>query len=155
MVLKCIFFEVHRAGVYTYVGPVRLAGEPYESRQPDLDGATRTVWIFPVRPIALTKPLPGPADALQKTLERQRKDAARLSDDEIATRATLRSGPASSRAVVTSAYVRNEYVAEHARRRAGGKCELCDQAAPFVNRTGEPYLETHHLAGSWRRRQYR
>ncbi len=28
--------------------------------------------------------------------------------------------------------------------RARGKCEACDQDAPFVKRDGTPYLEPHH-----------
>lgn len=30
-------------------------------------------------------------------------------------------------------------------RRAGGICQLCEQPAPFIDRNGEPYLETHHI----------
>ena len=39
---------------------------------------------------------------------------------------------------------RNHYVAEEAKRRAKGVCELCDQPAPF-SKNGKPYLETHHI----------
>ena len=42
-------------------------------------------------------------------------------------------------------YIRNKYVSEYAKRRAGGICQLCEQPAPFIDRNGEPYLETHHI----------
>jgi len=39
----------------------------------------------------------------------------------------------------------NGKIAELARRRANGICQLCDQPAPFANTKGEPYLESHHI----------
>lgn len=47
--------------------------------------------------------------------------------------------------VSTSVYERNLYVTEYAKRRADGKCELCKEKAPFKNKIGRPYLETHHI----------
>ncbi|TGU69957.1 hypothetical protein E4633_20250 [Geomonas terrae] len=29
--------------------------------------------------------------------------------------------------------------------RANGKCELCEQPAPFLRANGDPYLEAHHI----------
>ncbi len=40
---------------------------------------------------------------------------------------------------------RNVYIAEYARRRAGGICQLCGNKAPFNRADGEPYLESHHI----------
>lgn len=38
------------------------------------------------------------------------------------------------------------YVSEYAKKRAKGICQLCGNPAPFVNpKTGEPYLEAHHI----------
>jgi len=45
----------------------------------------------------------------------------------------------------TNAYVRSEAVRVYVRRRAGGSCEGCGSAAPFVNRKNRPYLEPHHV----------
>ncbi len=36
-------------------------------------------------------------------------------------------------------------MAEDAKRRANGMCQLCGQKAPFSNREGSPYLECHHI----------
>ncbi|MFC1804303.1 MrcB family domain-containing protein [Candidatus Omnitrophota bacterium] len=42
-------------------------------------------------------------------------------------------------------YPRNPYVSANAKNRAKGKCELCDQPAPFLSRHGKPFLECHHI----------
>ena len=50
-----------------------------------------------------------------------------------------------SRSVSSNQYVRNTIITELAKRRANGFCQLCDSEAPFKNKSGEPYLETHHI----------
>jgi 5-methylcytosine-specific restriction protein A len=138
-------FEVHRAGVYEYVGKVELASGPYESQQSDANGMLRRVWIFPVRPLDGMGAPSIPQDTFWEVFARQRREAKRLSDEEIHRRAQALQGSSSSRVTTSTTHVRNEYVAEYARRRAGGKCELCGKPAPFQNRSGEPYLESHHI----------
>lgn len=46
---------------------------------------------------------------------------------------------------LTHIYTRNKYVSEYAKRRAGGKCQLCGRLAPFYDNEGRPYLEAHHI----------
>lgn len=50
-----------------------------------------------------------------------------------------------TRMYTTTAYVRNQYVSEFAKRRANGNCQLCGKPAPFVNHDGIPFLEAHHI----------
>lgn len=50
-----------------------------------------------------------------------------------------------TRNVLTTQFVRNEYIREYARVRANGICELCDNPAPFKDYYGNPFLETHHV----------
>ena len=40
---------------------------------------------------------------------------------------------------------RSALVAKYVKERAGGICQLCNKPAPFYNKTGEPYLECHHI----------
>lgn len=47
--------------------------------------------------------------------------------------------------MLTTQFVRNEYIREYARVRANGICELCDNPAPFKDYYGKPFLETHHV----------
>jgi 5-methylcytosine-specific restriction protein A len=49
------------------------------------------------------------------------------------------------RSAVTRLYQRNPWVAEYAKRRAAGHCELCKNPAPFTKKSGEPYLEVDHV----------
>ena len=73
-------------------------------------------------------------------------DPRRLSDSEIREKATTAPAKAkSSKTAGVVVYARNPYVAEYAKRRARGKCELCKQSAPFKNASNEPYLESHHI----------
>ena len=52
---------------------------------------------------------------------------------------------AAQRDVTSSVYVRDPFVAEYAKRRAKGICQLCGQPAPFWDQKGRPYLESHHI----------
>lgn len=45
----------------------------------------------------------------------------------------------------TTQYDRSAAVKAYARERADGVCESCGKDAPFTSRTGEPYLEVHHV----------
>ena len=45
----------------------------------------------------------------------------------------------------TASFVRDRYVSEYAKRRAQGICQLCGEPAPFDDRDGVPFLETHHI----------
>ena len=46
----------------------------------------------------------------------------------------------------TSHYKRDEKVVKWILNNADGKCESCDDDAPFIKQNnGEPYLEVHHL----------
>jgi predicted HNH restriction endonuclease len=51
----------------------------------------------------------------------------------------------SSKDITIQQIVRDKYIAEYAKRRAKGVCQLCMQPAPFKKNDGEPYLESHHI----------
>jgi len=43
-------------------------------------------------------------------------------------------------------YIRDPIIVEYVKRKANGICQDCHQPAPFINKkTGEPYLEIHHI----------
>ena len=42
-------------------------------------------------------------------------------------------------------YQRKAIVTENAKRKANGRCQLCNNPAPFNNKKGKPYLESHHV----------
>ena len=46
---------------------------------------------------------------------------------------------------LTSSYNRSAEVARLTKERANGVCELCKKTAPFRDKKGNPYLESHHV----------
>lgn len=49
------------------------------------------------------------------------------------------------REVVTKQSYRDPYIAEYSKRIANGICQLCGNEAPFNDKKGRPYLESHHI----------
>ncbi len=49
------------------------------------------------------------------------------------------------RDVVVKQISRDPYIAEYAKKKANGICQLCAQPAPFKDKNGKPYLESHHI----------
>ncbi|WP_263465012.1 HNH endonuclease [Pseudomonas aeruginosa] len=138
-------FEVFIKRVYTYIGEVVLAGVPYQEQQLDVEGNDRSVWVFPLQLKAGC--LPEIPDTTLKALEKIKEKKARyLSDSEI-EKLAKQQGQArvGTRNVSATQYQRSPWVAENARRRAKGRCELCGEPAPFKRKDGTSYLETHHI----------
>jgi 5-methylcytosine-specific restriction protein A len=137
-------FEVFKSGEYRFQGNVELAGEPYQEPQPDEQKHERLVWVFPLR-IKSGSPVPIAQNDFSVAVATREKRARKLSDEEIKKRAASAPKQSGRRQVVGDRYERNPYVAEHAKRRANGICELCKTPAPFADAKGEAYLETHHV----------
>lgn len=78
--------------------------------------------------------------------EQAEKESKGLSDSELYAKAKQQgTEKPKERATTTSTYVRNTFVAEASKRRAKGICQLCGNPAPFVDKNGNPYLESHHI----------
>lgn len=137
-------FEVLDAGEYTYRGRVNLVAEPYMEEQPDESGTPRKVWMFPIKPNTGAPVVT--AEEFKAVQERKKKQAEgmSLSALEKAARANSTDKPG-TRKVNSTEVVRDPYVSEYVKRLANGKCELCHQPAPFQDKQGKPYLETHHV----------
>jgi 5-methylcytosine-specific restriction protein A len=138
-------FEVRDHRRYTFQGLVELIDAPRTETQPDADDNPRMVYVFPLRRVSGGGPTPVSDDWLERQAKKARREASRLSDEELETRARTAEGMAGSRQVTSSRHVRNENVSLLARRRAAGVCQLCEKQAPFKGKDGEPYLETHHI----------
>ncbi|MCD8505326.1 MAG: HNH endonuclease [Burkholderiaceae bacterium] len=137
-------FEVDRKGEYIYQGPVRLADNPYQEEQPDEEGNNRKVWVFPLELVSGNRVPVSKSEFTVAQQSRERK-AKRLDAAELAKRAKAARPKAGQRSVVSVEYERDPHVAAYAKLRANGRCQLCLNPAPFHNKAGEPYLETHHL----------
>lgn len=53
--------------------------------------------------------------------------------------------PVKQTSSVIKSYHRNSYIARYAKERAQGICQLCNNEAPFNDKNGNPYLESHHI----------
>ena len=137
-------FEVLEAGRYIYKGLVELCEKPYQETQNGDDGIPRKAWMFPIKLSAGETPIDG--NILIKHEERKKREARKLSTHELERRALdCQSNKVSTRSVVSSSYIRDAYVSEYAKRKANGSCQLCGETAPFSDKDGNPYLETHHI----------
>ncbi len=137
-------FEVDREQEYRYQGRVELAGQPYTETQPDKNDIDRMVFVFPLK-LADRKPAPVSDQDFLNSLSVREKKARRLTDDELRARAIKAPKKAGERLVTGIVYERDQYVSLETKRRAKGYCELCKQPSPFVDKKGDPYLETHHV----------
>lgn len=52
--------------------------------------------------------------------------------------------PIQKSVTVTHIY-RDPYIAEYAKQKAKGICQLCNKEAPFIDNHGKPFLESHHI----------
>lgn len=137
-------FEVLEPAQYIYQGVVKLSGEKYQEVQNDVDGQPRTVWMFPLRKV--NDDILIEQSVLDAYIEDQAKKVKRLSDEELEAKAKERSSSkVANRRVISKTYVRDASIAENSKRRAKGICQLCREPAPFNDKDGEPYLESHHI----------
>ena len=138
-------FEVYEKGTYLFRGRIKLHCRPYQTLQPDRHNRLRNVWIFPLKIERVDAQYKVPQRLLIKKQVIKEKAAKRLSDKALFLRAVHANKQPITRQVDSSAYEKNVYVSELAKRRADGVCQLCDQPAPFLTKNGEPYLECHHI----------
>lgn len=75
----------------------------------------------------------------------QREEIQKISDKELHERAKrYGSYEPVQYTSQTTQYRRNEYIAADAKKRAAGKCQLCDKTS-FLDKQGNTYLEVHHI----------
>lgn len=138
-------FEVFKTKEYTYRGRIELAKSPYQENQPDDEGKTRKVWIFPVKLMGDGNEYQPPEELVHAAKGSHEKKAKRMSNQALMKRAINARKKSSRREGIVTSFDRDPYVMEFAKRSAKGVCQLCEQKAPFRNKQGDPYLETHHI----------
>jgi 5-methylcytosine-specific restriction enzyme A len=136
-------FEQTRKGFAQYLGEFSYL-DHHEDRAPDSDGELRNVVVFelelvsdksdftPVSAASAAKPVRGKFWNLPLHQLRDLASGKSSKDQTAATRKRM-------------VYERSEAVRVYVLRRANGKCEGCEQLAPFNNNKGDPYLEPHHI----------
>lgn len=138
-------FEVFEGNSYIYRGQVKLSEAPYQEKQKDEDCILRSVWVFPVTSVDNYE-VTIDKDIIDNNFDKKEKKVKKLSDLELEEKVKEgQSTKTSVRTTTSQTYERSPYVTEFAKRRAKGICQLCGEPAPFKNKLGEPYLETHHI----------
>lgn len=136
--------EVLESGKYIFHGRVQLVQEPFQEDQKDSEGSLHKVWIFPVKVVDSNDSID--KEILDRYEATKEQTAKGMSEEELRQTAKEHSGKKSSyRSVSSTTYVRDPYIAEYAKNRAKGICQLCGQRAPFNDKDGKPYLESHHI----------
>lgn len=143
--VEVYLFEVFKSGQYTFIGQVYLSEKPYAEEQLDDRKQLRKVWVFPVKLVDETQQVKLPIETINELRDKHEKQAKKLTDAELRNRALRAGRGRSQRQTTVTTYERDEFVSEYARRRANGKCQLCELNAPFNKKNGDPYLETHHI----------
>jgi 5-methylcytosine-specific restriction protein A len=137
-------FEVFEQNNYVYAGRVALSGEVTTEPQPDEDGKTRNVFVFPLKLVTGHQPQPT-LQQVERLRENRQRQLEKKSLAELKALATAKGKQKSGRRdVKATQYERNEAVAEYVKRVAKGICGLCEEPAPF-EAAGAPYLESHHV----------
>jgi len=137
-------FEKIKPNDYKFLGQVELAKNPYQEKQLDKNNNLRKVWMFPLK--LATDVSNVLSESRFEEIEKEReKKAIKTNDEDLKNRATSTNKKPGTREVSSTRYVRDPYVAEYAKRRAKGYCQLCGKKAPFKKKSGEPYLEAHHI----------
>lgn len=135
--IKVYMFEAFKTGEHIFRGEVKLVDKPYMTDQFD-----RKVWIFPLGFPGNTFSVPVELSDYKDRL--QEKKALKLTDEDLYERAK-QVEQVGKRKATTNVYVRNAYISAYVKKRADGKCDLCDAPAPFKDRNNQPYLECHHV----------
>lgn len=130
LLFKIVKNGVRFEGIFHYVGWRAITGQ-------DRDGNTRRVIQFELIPESSQEELaditPPLSDGLD--IEELRKRAYQASTTQ--TSATQRTSK-------KTVYQRSGEIRAYVLKRANGKCESCEQDAPFTRIDGQPYLECHH-----------
>lgn len=137
-------FEVFIDKQYTYRGEVTLSKPPYQIEQPDRNDNPRFVWVFPVKLIDPRSTL-NIETVVVASQKKQRKYKKKTTEQLLLESQATAQIEVGYRNTQSKYYIRSDAIVQLAKRLAEGICQLCDQPAPFKDKNGEPYLETHHI----------
>lgn len=127
-----LFENRDEAWIVTYVGGYELAGVR-ESQLSDGNDDQRRAFRFKLEPVG--------GDTIETD-----ESPTQMGMDDLYERAKA-SSPTSVKTSKrgSKSYPRSEVVKEYARQRADGICQGCGEEAPFRDKSGNPFLEVHHL----------
>lgn len=143
--IKVYVFESYKDNEYYYNGEVEVAGEIYTSQEKDENGNMRKVLKYPLKLKKVYNNILIKEESLRNSVELKEKEAKKLSLEELKKSANKIENKTYSKEIITTYRDRNPIVSQYTKKRANGHCDLCNCEAPFINKNGEPYLESHHV----------
>jgi 5-methylcytosine-specific restriction enzyme A len=143
--VKIFLFEKFGPDRYLFDGEVTMADVPRAENRVGDDGQPRLVSVSSLQLTGQSGPPALPVDALERIKERHERETRYLSTAELERRAALSVALPAGRLSAISVHLGDPYVAELAKRRAQGHCQLCGEPAPFRAKGGRPFLEVHHI----------
>ena len=143
--INVYLFESYKDNEYYYIGQVEIAGDIFFSEEMDSNGNLRKVVKFPLKKVSDNHIVIN-LDSVKQSENEKIKEVRKKSLDDIKAKAKkIRNNTVNSKEVKTIYKERNQYVSEYTKNRANGMCDLCKQAAPFKDKNGNDYLESHHV----------
>lgn len=144
--IKVYLFESYADNEYYFEGEVELAGPIFQAEEIDAEGNLRTVVKYPLRRKDNKANVIIDIESVKQSEKEKIKEVQRHSIEDIKNKAkAVELKDVSTKEVKTIYRERNQYVAEYTKNRAKGICDLCGKEAPFKDRDGKPYLESHHV----------
>lgn len=143
--VRVYLFESYVDGEYIFSGEVKLSGIPFYVDEPGEDGNVRKALKFPLTRV-LDEEIIYDITDIEKNEKIKVKEVRKHTFDEIKEKAKkIENKKTVSKEVKTVYRERNQYIAEFTKERAKGICDLCGEEAPFKDKSGKPYLESHHV----------
>lgn len=153
--IRVFLFVTWVPTLHTFYGEVELFKEPYWTDEEDSTGNLRKVIKYP---LVLKNDVHVEEKKLEviESVEKQRvktMNAKAIKHNALLASKANHSFAAQTESesktpayrVATTVFKRNPYIADLAKLLANGKCQLCEQDAPFKDEYGNPYLENHHI----------
>lgn len=143
--IKIYLFESYKENEYYFCGEVELCGNIFTSKELDAEGKLRSVLKFPLRRAAgIEKNIINISD-IENSEKEKAKIVRKLSAEEIKEKVKNIKSNTVAKEVKSVYRERNQFIAEYTKNRANGICDLCGEPAPFIDKNGKPYLESHHV----------
>ena len=132
-----LFEDTKYPWIVTYRGQYEYEDYRWETL-PDENNAPRDAIRFILAPVGGAEI--ELSDRIGTLSDKQLYESAKQGAPDLSENHSQKSGSSSGQS-----YTRSEVVKRFALRMAAGTCQGCNKEAPFVDSTGEPYLEVHHL----------
>ncbi|MFW9880254.1 MAG: HNH endonuclease [Candidatus Thorarchaeota archaeon] len=131
-------FKYQRVGLVRYIGQMICTGH-HEDTGKDINNNDRKIIIFELSPIDKFEKLDGNDD---DEITKMWEEPLNVLRENAIKSSSVGRDPKERKSFV---FNRSELIKIYANKRANGICEACEKPAPFISKTGKPYLETHHI----------